>query len=81
MSAPSPGDTILVHPAAHGQPYAKTAVLVRQKNLTFRAVPGKGAACVTLSGKGFEYSGAGSTPRAIFQFNPGADGCAWRGLN
>ena len=35
---------------------------------------------MTISGKGFNYSGAGSTPRAIFQFNPGADGCVLDGF-
>ena len=53
---------------------------MRQKNLTFRAVPRKGDRWVAVSGKGFDYSGAGSTPRAIFQFNPGADNCALEGF-
>ncbi len=75
-----PGDVILVYPGSHGQPYEKTAIYVRQRNLTFRAVPGKGARWVTLSGKGFNHSGVGSTPRAIFQFNPGADGCVLEGF-
>ncbi len=65
------GDVILVYPRRDGRPYEKTAVYVRQRDLTFRAVPGKGARWVTLSGKGFDHSGVGSTPRAIFQFNPG----------
>jgi hypothetical protein len=30
---------------------------------------------VALSGKGFDYSGVGRTPRAMFQFNRGTDGC------
>jgi hypothetical protein len=75
-----PGDVILVYPRAGGQPYEKTAVYVRQKNLTFRAVPGEGSRWVRISGKGFDYSGRGSTPRAIFQFNPGADGCVLEGF-
>ena len=68
-----PGDVILVHPRRDGRPYGKTAVYVRQPGLTFRAVPDRGTRRVTISGQGFEYSGVGSTPRAIFQFNPGAD--------
>jgi hypothetical protein len=75
-----PGDVILVHPADKGQPHEKTAVVVRQKNLTFRAVPSEGERWVPISGKGGNYSGSGSTPRAIFQFNRGADGCVLEGF-
>ena len=75
-----PGDVILVHPREADQPFANTAVFVRRKNLTFRAVNGKNTRWVTLSGKGFDYSGVGSTPRAIFQFNPGTDGCVLEGF-
>jgi hypothetical protein len=74
------GDLILVYPRRDGRPYEKTAVYVRQRDLTFRAVPRKGGRWVTLSGKGFNHSGVGSTPRAIFQFNPGADGCVLEGF-
>ena len=76
------GDVILVYPRAGGQPYDKTAVFVRQKNLTFRAVAGadKDKPFVALSGQGFDYSGEGSTPRAIFQFNPGSDNCTLEGF-
>jgi hypothetical protein len=75
-----PGDVILVHPRRDGQPYQETAVYVRQKDLTFRAVPARGARWVMISGKGFDYSGVGSTPRAIFQFNPGTDHCTLDGF-
>jgi hypothetical protein len=74
-----PGDTILVYPAAGGA-YEQAAVDVRQKNLTFQAVRARGAHGVKISGKGFDYSGAGSTPRAIFQFNRGADNCVLEGF-
>ena len=74
-----PGDVILVHPCENGLPYEQTAVFVRQHGLTFRAVSGDGRR-VTVSGSGFDYSGSGSTPRAIFQFNPGADHGALDGL-
>jgi hypothetical protein len=74
-----PGDLILVHPQPDGRPYERTAVYVRQKSLTFRAVA-DGARRVTLSGRGFDYSGVGSTPRAIFQFNRGADACTLEGF-
>jgi len=75
-----PGDVILVHPLPDGAAYEKTAVFVRQPSLTFRAAPAKGAARVKISGKGFDYSGRGSTPRAIFQFNRGTDGCVLEGF-
>ena len=74
------GDVILVYPRAGGRPYDKTAVFVRQKNLTFRGVPGAAKPYVAISGQGFDYSGAGSTPRAIFQFNPGTDNCTLEGF-
>ena len=74
-----PGDTVLVYPWP-GRKYEKTAVLVRQKDLTFRGVPAAGKTCVPINGHGFEYSGAGSTPRAIFQFNAGADHCTLEGF-
>jgi hypothetical protein len=35
---------------------------------------------VTINGRSFDYSGAGSTPRAIFQFNAGADNCTLEGF-
>ena len=75
-----PGDVILVYPLPGRRHYEKTAVFVRQKNLTFRGVPVEGKAQVTISGRGFDYSGAGSTPRAIFQFNAGADNCTLEGF-
>jgi len=74
------GDVILVYPRSGGRPYDKTAVFVRQKNLTFRGLPGAVKFHVAISGQGFDYSGAGSTPRAIFQFNPGTDNCTLEGF-
>ena len=71
---------ILVYPLREGQAYQQTAVYVRQKSLPC-AVPGRGSRCVALSGKGFDYSGAGSTPRAIFQFNRGANRCTLEGFD
>jgi len=75
-----PGDVILVYPCAGGQPYERTAVYVRQARLTFRAVPAEGSRWVRIDGSGFDYSGRGSTPRAIFQFNPGTDDCVLEGF-
>lgn len=74
------GDTILVYPQPNNAPYEKVAIFVRQPNLTFQAVPTKGNRWVSLSGKGFDYSGKGHTPRAIFQFNKGTDHCTLQGF-
>jgi hypothetical protein len=79
-AAAQPGDVILVHPLEKDRPYEKTAVLVQKKNLVFRAAPAKGKERIQISGKGFDYSGSGSTPRAIFQFNRGADDCVLEGF-
>jgi len=82
-AAASPGDVISVYPREGGEPYERTAILVRKPRLTFRGMAGDAAksasgkptGLVRISGKGFDYSGRGSTPRAVFQFDPGADGC------
>ena len=76
VKAARPGDTILVHPLPDGRAYRKPAVFVRRPKLTIRGVGGG----VRLDGKGYNYSGAGSAPRAIFQFQPGADGCLLEGF-
>ena len=79
-AAARPGDVVLVYPLDGNRPYEKTAVFVRQPQLTFRAASGEGKPRVKISGKGFDYSGRGSTPRAIFQFNAGTDGCLLEGF-
>jgi hypothetical protein len=73
-----PGDVILVYPRDHDLPYERTAVFVRQTRLTFRAAPAPRR--VSISGQGFNYSGQGSVPRAIFQFNRGTDHCVLEGF-
>ena len=80
-AAARPGDVILVHPLPGDKPYSQVAIFVRQKNITFRAVPAKGKRWVRLSGEGFDYSGRGSTPRAMFQFNRGTDNCTLEGFD
>lgn len=70
-----PGDVIEVYPLPDGLSYQQVAVYVRKPRLTFRGVMGKNGEPVKLSGEGFVYSGRGRTPRAMFQFNRGADGC------
>ncbi len=72
------GDLILVHPARDGQAYERVALYVKTPRLTIRAAQGAGR--IALRGDGFEYSGRGSTPRAIVQFNRGADGCTLEGF-
>ena len=73
-----PGDEIVVHPKRDGSPYRQPAVQIHTAKLTIRtAAPDKP---VVLDGEGFTYSGVGSVPRAIFQFNLGADGCVLDGF-
>ena len=72
LTKAQPGDTILVHPLPQNQPYEKVALLIRQPNLTIRAVQDVSGRRVRLSGTGFDYSGNGPVPRAIVQFDPAA---------
>ncbi len=80
-AAAKPGDLILVSPLANGDPYYAAAIFVTQPRLTFRADRAEGQPRVKLSGKGFNYTGVGSVPRAIFQFNPAASGCTVEGFD
>ncbi len=79
MRVVHPGDTIKVWPLAHDQPYQRVAVQVDTPDLTIEAA--RRHSLVKLSGAGFNYSGRGSTPRAIFQFNPHADHCTLIGFD
>jgi len=72
------GDEIVLHPHKDGSPYAKVALLVRTPRVTIRSADA--AHAVVLSGAGFEYSGRGAVPRAIVQFDPGAEGCVLENL-
>lgn len=74
------GDTILVYPREGNAAYDKVAVFVRRSNLTFKAVRDGDNDWVPLSGAGFDYSGQGEVPRAIFQFNKGSDNCVLEGF-
>ncbi len=74
------GDVIKVYPQKDKQAYTQVAVYVAKPRLTFQGVAGKDGKRVALSGKGYDYSGRGRIPRAIFQFNPGADGCVLAGF-
>ena len=73
-----PGDEIVVHPKTDGTSYRQPALMIHTAKLTIRtADPDKP---VILDGEGFDYSGRGSVPRAIIQFNPGANGCTLDGF-
>ncbi len=74
-----PGDTIAVRPRGGGAAYERVALLMRTPGLTIRglAEPGRH---VKIDGTGYDYSGAGSVPRAIVQFDRGADGCVLEGF-
>jgi len=76
VAAAQTGDVILVHPLPGNAAYARPAVFVRKPRVTIRGVGGR----VRLDGKGFNYSGIGRAPRAMFQFEPGADGCVLEGF-
>ena len=79
VAAAHPGDVIRVWPRANGRAYTKVAVEMDKPRITIESAYKHRA--VGLSGTGFNYSGRGQIPRAVFQFNPGADGCVLRGLN
>lgn len=69
VAAAKSGDTIAVYRKREG--YGDTAVLIRKAGLK---IVGMESPRIILDGGSFEYSGAGSVPRAIFQVDPGADG-------
>ena len=69
VMAAAPGDTIQVYPSAAG--YHHVAVKVETAGLV---IQGMGATPVALDGSGFDYSGAGRVPRAVFQIDPSASG-------
>lgn len=78
LARASEGDEIVVFPKKDGTPYRRVALLVRVAKLTIRTE--KPGISVVLDGDGFEYSGRGSVPRAIVQFDPGADACLLDGF-
>jgi hypothetical protein len=75
------GATILVYPQAGNAPYVSPALQVYKPGLAFWGVGAPQGERVRLDGGSFNYTGAGSVPRAVFQFNPGADGGAVRGFD
>jgi len=73
-----PGDEIVVHPKNDGTSYRQPVLMIRTDKLTIRSADINKP--VVLDGEGFTYSGRGSVPRAIVQFEPGADGCTLDGF-
>ncbi len=74
VAVAKPGDRIRVYPLEGDAAYEKTAVLVRTPHLDLVGMNGANGRKPRLSGDGYDYSGAGSTPRAIVQFQPEAVG-------
>lgn len=75
-----PGDIVEIYPRPFDQAYEGVAVLIKRPNVTIRAAGVSAGQRVKISGKGRQHSGRGSTPRAIFQFNPKADGSVLEGF-
>ncbi|MDE2125754.1 MAG: right-handed parallel beta-helix repeat-containing protein [Armatimonadetes bacterium] len=69
VAAAAPGDTIQVYGATAG--YHRVAVKVDVAGIT---IQGMGPTRIVLDGVGFDYSGAGKVPRAVFQVDPSAAG-------
>lgn len=65
------GETIEVFAKQAG--YGKTAVRISIPGLHIVGIS-SGRKRIVLDGAGFDYSGSGSVPRAIFQIDPSADG-------
>lgn len=74
-----PDDVILVYPQPDNRPYEAVALALNQPRITIQSASPKGVR-IPLSGKGYDYSGRGQVPRAIAQFNKGADGCVLDGF-
>lgn len=79
VAAANAWDTIFVHPLPDGAPYEKVAVLMRKPGITIKAT-GDASGQVRIAGEGFDYSGVGAVPRAVFQFNPEASYCTLEGF-
>lgn len=71
-----PGDRVLVCQRENNAPYERVAVRLNKPGISIIASePG-----VRLSGESGDYSGIGSVPRAIVQFDPGSDGSSIAGF-
>lgn len=70
-AAPTSGADILVYPQVGNAPYTQPALQVHKDRIGFWAMNPLGSR-VKLDGSGYNYTGAGSVPRAVFQFNADA---------
>lgn len=66
VAAANAGDKIIVHPLPNDAAYKEVKLMIKKPNLTIQAVNPNQP--VVLDGSGVNYTGAGSTPRAIVQF-------------
>ena len=78
LAKAKPGDQIIVSPLKDSRPYRQTALQIKTAKLTIRSADPTQR--VRLDGDGFNYSGRGAVPRAIIQFDPGANGCLLEGF-
>ena len=76
----APGDVILFIRARAASPTRRRPSSCGRRGSPSAACRPRARRYVKISGKGFDYSGRGSTPRAIFQFNQGTDGCTLEGF-
>jgi len=79
LAAAMAGDVVVVHPRPRNEPYRMVALRVRQPGVVLRGAAGAGL-YIPLSGEGADLSGRGEHPRAVVQFDPGADGCVLEGF-
>lgn len=68
------GDTIWVYPKSDNQPYERVALYLTKPRIAIKAVRRNRKERIPLSGRNYNYSGWGKTPRAIVQFSQGSDG-------
>ena len=66
VAAAKPGAKIIVHPLSNGAAYKEVKLKIDKPNLTIQAATPNQP--IVLDGDGVNYTGAGSTPRAIVQF-------------
>ena len=75
-----PGDSIIVHARADGQPYARTALRLTLPGLTLRGMPDSSGKRPVLDGAGATFA-AGDQPRAIIVIGPEAVGATVAGFH
>ena len=78
LAAAKKGDEISVFTTKKSTAYDKSALLIKTPGLNIH--PADPNQPITINGGNFDYSGSGKIPRAIFQFDKGADGCTLQGF-